>query len=214
MRQCAVRWKICVNPILRKGLWTNEEDKVILSGVAHYGHRWALIAKHLNGRSDCAVKNRYCGYLSSLVLTGVHNLQEIRKVSFSKTVSEFNVSFLFLRQLAIQSGIVDSFEDSGSAVSEGGRGDCRGPSDLDNLPELDDEGFTQRFPSLEPSNISFGSSPLSIWSQPTLSDASLHQKAPLSLPSISEFLPTLSDETITLPSFASLISGLPWYRKV
>ncbi|KAJ1636128.1 Homeodomain-like protein, partial [Pavlovales sp. CCMP2436] len=44
-KQCRERWVQHLMPSVRKGAWTDEEDRLIMEGVARLGTRWNLIAK-------------------------------------------------------------------------------------------------------------------------------------------------------------------------
>lgn len=58
-KQCRERWHNHINPDIKKGEWTEQEDRLILTMQRSMGNQWAKITKYLPGRSDNAVKNRF-----------------------------------------------------------------------------------------------------------------------------------------------------------
>lgn len=57
-KQCRERWNNHLDPSLRHGDWSPEEDRIIET-MRNGGSGWAEIAKHLHGRTDNKVKIRY-----------------------------------------------------------------------------------------------------------------------------------------------------------
>ena len=57
-KQCRERWYNHLDPALKKGGWTEEEDGLLLAAQRKWGNAWTKIAKEVPGRSENAVKNR------------------------------------------------------------------------------------------------------------------------------------------------------------
>lgn len=51
-KNCRKRWFHSLDPSLRKGAWTEEEDQLLREGVMKYPNQWSKIADMLEGRTD------------------------------------------------------------------------------------------------------------------------------------------------------------------
>lgn len=58
-KQCRERWFNTLNPDVKKGNWTPEEDFIIFDSYRQYGSHWTKIAEKLPGRTENSIKNRF-----------------------------------------------------------------------------------------------------------------------------------------------------------
>lgn len=56
---CRMRWTKHLDPSIKKGNWTIEEDNIVLAGVAKYGRSWVTIGQQLPGRCEADILSRY-----------------------------------------------------------------------------------------------------------------------------------------------------------
>ncbi|KFV45860.1 snRNA-activating protein complex subunit 4, partial [Gavia stellata] len=75
--QLIYRWTKSVDPSLKKGPWTPEEDAMLLTAVKKYGERdWYKIRTEVPGRSDAQCRDRYLKALHCDVKKGKWSLEE------------------------------------------------------------------------------------------------------------------------------------------
>jgi len=60
--QCCSRYKL-INPKIKKGHWTVEEDRNLLELIEVYGKNWRLLSKIIKIRSGKQIRDRYLNYL-------------------------------------------------------------------------------------------------------------------------------------------------------
>ncbi|KAI9014542.1 hypothetical protein CLU79DRAFT_367550 [Phycomyces nitens] len=58
-KNCRKRWFHSLDPSLRKGTWTDEEDQLLREGVTKYPNQWSKIADMLEGRTDDQCAKRW-----------------------------------------------------------------------------------------------------------------------------------------------------------
>jgi len=58
-KQCRDRWVNHLQPNIRRGEWTMEEEQILVEGHATLGTRWAALARLLPGRPENAIKNHW-----------------------------------------------------------------------------------------------------------------------------------------------------------
>mmetsp|Transcript_7532 Transcript_7532/g.15167 ORF Transcript_7532/g.15167 Transcript_7532/m.15167 type:complete len:429 (+) Transcript_7532:213-1499(+) len=61
-KQCRERYANHLQPGVKKGGWTKEEDDMILKLQAKLGNQWAKMMEWLPGRSDNSIKNRFWSF--------------------------------------------------------------------------------------------------------------------------------------------------------
>lgn len=85
-KQCRERWFNHLNPEIKRGNWSLEEDLVIIDVHRKIGSRWSEISKMLGGRTDNSIKNRWNSAIRKAVRT-VTIIQESGVLAAQQIVS-------------------------------------------------------------------------------------------------------------------------------
>jgi hypothetical protein len=64
---CYIRFNK-INPIIKKGKWSFEEDEILKNLVSEYGYDWAKISFIIKTRSSKQIRSRYIYYLENSLL--------------------------------------------------------------------------------------------------------------------------------------------------
>ena len=65
-KQCRERWFNSLNPEVKTGQWTIEEDYKIYVLYSYIGGKWSKIAKYFSNRTENSIKNRFYSSLRKL----------------------------------------------------------------------------------------------------------------------------------------------------
>ncbi|KAG7987984.1 hypothetical protein I3843_03G162400 [Carya illinoinensis] len=84
-KSCRLRWMNYLQPDVKRGNYTKEEDEVILKLHEELGNKWSIIASKLPGRTDNEIKNHWHTHLKK------RSKQNLRKAEVKDLLLESSV---------------------------------------------------------------------------------------------------------------------------
>ena len=87
-KQCRERWVNILNPGVKKGNWTQEEQKLIFQNLKRFFTSWSLMAKELDGRTENSIKNYF---YSSVRRLKSNNIIAYLRAIYSEDEEDFGV---------------------------------------------------------------------------------------------------------------------------
>lgn len=75
-RQCRDRYQHYLDPNVKHGSWTQEEDALILKLYQENGPCWATMSQLLKGRNNNSIKNRYNNHIKNGNLTYYESVKD------------------------------------------------------------------------------------------------------------------------------------------
>ncbi|XP_010550057.1 PREDICTED: transcription factor MYB30-like [Tarenaya hassleriana] len=121
-KSCRLRWSNYLRPGIKRGHFTEKEEKVIVHLQALFGNRWAAIASYLPQRTDNDVKNYWNTHLKKKLMKRVGS--ESMKTGFSSSNSPSLSSGSISRdkwERKLQSGIEKAKHDLQEALLSAGK---------------------------------------------------------------------------------------------
>ncbi|CBJ31394.1 Myb-like DNA-binding domain [Ectocarpus siliculosus] len=74
--KCKMRWERILNPGVKRGLWTKEEDQKLKEVAAAMEYKWSHVAKLMGGRTYKQCRERYTNYLKEGLNVGPWTKEE------------------------------------------------------------------------------------------------------------------------------------------
>ena len=80
-QQCLHRWLKTLEPSIRRGRWSMEEDKALTLAIKAYGDRnWIFVQQHVPGRTDAQCRERWMNVISPELKVGPWTPEEDQKL--------------------------------------------------------------------------------------------------------------------------------------
>jgi len=95
-KQCRERWFNTLNPNVKKGHWTPEEDYNIFQLYNKLGSQWSKIASYFKGRTENSIKNRFYSTLRRIATEKKKGKTKYENNSESSSSGKLNELLVFL----------------------------------------------------------------------------------------------------------------------
>ncbi|KAF8379473.1 hypothetical protein HHK36_028908 [Tetracentron sinense] len=90
-KSCRLRWINYLRPGLKRGMFTIEEEEMIIALHRMLGNKWSQITQHLPGRTDNDIKNYWNSYLKKKVMK-IEGLEAQTNTSYTNSSPETSES--------------------------------------------------------------------------------------------------------------------------
>ena len=111
-KQCRERWLNNLDPNVKKGNFTPEEDMMIFNIFQNIGPKWALISKYLPGRTENSIKNRFYSTLRK-----INNTKNTKMNYLEKHFHDLEEFETVNNKYSTQVEISSYFEDNSNCLS-------------------------------------------------------------------------------------------------
>uniref|UniRef100_A0A7N0U110 Uncharacterized protein n=1 Tax=Kalanchoe fedtschenkoi TaxID=63787 RepID=A0A7N0U110_KALFE len=151
-KSCRLRWINYLRPDIRRGRFTQEEEKLIISLHEVVGNRWAQIASHLPGRTDNEIKNYWNSWIKKKIRKPSRMQHNLSTTAFHGGYTFSTAPDMTTEQYPFHYELLNYNPNPNN------------PSPFENfvgtkpLPTLDTDDHHQEVPSLHPSFFMFDTS--------------------------------------------------------
>ncbi len=90
-KQCRERWVNILNPVVKKGNWSNEEQEKIFENLSIYFTSWSSISKILPGRTENSIKNYFYSSIRRLKSNPILQIFRDIYVDYTKTLEDIDL---------------------------------------------------------------------------------------------------------------------------
>lgn len=118
--QCQARWTEALDPTVRKGKWSEDEDTLLRAGVERFGRCWIRIAETVPGRTQRQCRTRWMQikYKEEKLLHGsIKKKQQQQQQQRHSTASASSAAAAAAAAAAVAGNLVDDGHSSASCTS-------------------------------------------------------------------------------------------------